>query len=41
MTDDGHQIAIAARLRPDHAKAVLGVVEGHTLYEAGEHFLGR
>jgi hypothetical protein len=40
MTDDGHQIAMAARLRPEHAEAVLGVVEGDPLDEAGENFLG-
>ena len=40
MADDGHQIAVAARFRPENAEAVLGVVEGDTLDEAGEHFLG-
>ena len=41
MADDGHQIAVAARLRPENAEAVLGVVEGDPLDEAGEHFLSR
>jgi hypothetical protein len=41
MADDGHQVAVAARLRPENAEAVLGVVEGDTLDEASEHFLGR
>ena len=41
MADDGHQIAMAARLRPENAEAVLGVVEGDPLDEACEHFLGR
>jgi hypothetical protein len=41
MPDDGHQIAMATRLRPENAEAVLGVVEGDTLDEAGEHLLGR
>ena len=41
MADDRHQIAMAARLRPQNAEAVLGVVEGDTLDEAREHFLGR
>ena len=41
MADDGHQIAVAARFRPEDAEAVLGVVEGDPLDEAGEHFLGR
>jgi hypothetical protein len=40
MANDGHQIAVAARLRPENAKAGLGVVEGDTLDEAGQHFLG-
>ena len=41
MADDGHQIAVAARLRPENAEAVLGVVEGDPLDEASENFLGR
>jgi hypothetical protein len=41
MTDDGHQIALAARFRPENAKAVLSVVEGDPLNEAGENFLSR
>jgi hypothetical protein len=41
VADDCHQIAVAARLRPEHAKAVLAVVEGDALNEAGENFLGR
>jgi hypothetical protein len=41
VTDDGHQIAVSACLRPEHAEAVLGVVEGDPLDEAGEHFLGQ
>ena len=40
MTDHGHQITVAARLRPENTEAAFGVVEGHTLDEAGEHFLG-
>ena len=40
MADNGHQIAVAARLRPEHAEAVLGVVEGDPLDEAGKHFRG-
>ena len=31
VADDGHQIALSARLRPEHAEAVLGVVEGDPL----------
>jgi hypothetical protein len=30
-----------ARLRPEHAEAILGIVEGDPLDEAGEHFLSR
>ena len=41
MTDDGHQIAMAARFSPENAKAVLGVVEGDALDEACENFLSR
>ena len=41
VADDGHQIAMSACLRPQNAEAVLGVVEGDPLDEAGEHFLGR
>jgi hypothetical protein len=41
VADHGHQVAVAARLRLENAKAVLSVVEGHPLDEPGEHFLGR
>ena len=41
VAHDGDQIAVAARLRPEHAEAVLGVVEGDPLDEACENFLGR
>ena len=41
VTDDGHQITVAARLRPENAEAVLGVVEGDPLDEACENFLRR
>ncbi len=41
MPDDGHQIAVSARLRPAHAEAVLGVVEGDPLDEACKNFLNR
>jgi hypothetical protein len=36
MTDNGDQIALAARLHPQHAEAVILVVEGHPLDEAGQ-----
>jgi hypothetical protein len=41
VADDGHQIAVAARLRPENAKAILAIVEGDPLDEAGKHFRGR
>ena len=41
VADYGHQIAMSARLRPEHAEAVLGVVESDPLDETCEHFLGR
>ena len=41
MSNDGHQITVAARLRPWNAEAVLVVVEGDPLDEARENFLGR
>jgi hypothetical protein len=41
VPDHGHQIAMASRLRPENAEAVLGVVEGDPLDEAGEHLPGR
>ena len=39
MAHDGHQIAVSARFRPEHAEAVFGVVEGDPLDEACENFL--
>jgi hypothetical protein len=41
MANDGHQIAVAPRLRPENTKAVLAVVEGDPLHKAGEYFLTR
>jgi hypothetical protein len=41
VANDGHQIAVAACLRPQNAEAILGVVEGDPLDDAGEEFLGR
>ena len=41
MAHDGHQIAVSARLRPEHAEAVLGLVEGDPLDKACENFLSR
>ena len=38
----GHQITLATHLDPQHAKAVVGIVEGHPLDQAGESLaLGR
>jgi acetolactate synthase regulatory subunit len=39
MADNSHQIAVSARFRPEHAEAVLGVVESDPLNEARENFL--
>ena len=41
MANDGHQIAVAARLRSENTKAVLAIVEGDPLDKAGEYFLSR
>jgi len=41
VPDDGHQISVSARLRPQNADAGLRIVEGDPLDEAGEHFLRR
>ena len=40
LTDHRHQVALPARLRAEDAEAVLLVVEGHPLDEAGEHLAG-
>ena len=39
MPDDRDQFAVAARLDPQNAEAVLGVVEGDALDKARENFL--
>jgi hypothetical protein len=41
MANDGHQIAMAARFRPENAEAVLGAVEDDPLDEPGANFLIR
>ena len=41
VADHGDEIAMAARLDPQNAEAVLGIVERHPLDQAGEHLLGR
>ena len=38
MPHDGHQFPMAARLRPENAKAVLAAMESDPLDEAGENF---
>ena len=40
MADHGHHITMPARLGAQNAEAVLGVVVGDALDEAGQHFLG-
>ena len=41
VADYGHELSMSARLRPQHAEAVLGIVERYTLDETRQHFLGR
>jgi hypothetical protein len=41
MPDHGDQLAVAACLRPQDAKAVVGVVERDALDEAGENLAVR
>ena len=41
VSNDGHQIAISSGLRLENAEAVLSIVEGDRLDDAGECFLGR
>ena len=41
VANDGDQIAMAARFRPKNAEAVLSVMEGDPLDQAGKHLLGR
>jgi hypothetical protein len=41
VADHGHQLAMAAGLRPQHAKTILDIVEGDALDEARQHFVGR
>jgi hypothetical protein len=41
MADHGDDIAMTTRPGAQNAKAVLGIVEGYTLDETREHFLGR
>ena len=41
VADHGHQITVPPRLRPQHAEAALGVVEGDPLDKFRKDFLGR
>lgn len=41
MASKGREIALTARVHLQHAKAVVGVVEGHALDGAAERFLRR
>jgi hypothetical protein len=41
VANDGDQIAMAARFRPKNAEAVLSIMEGNPLDQAGKHLLGR
>ena len=38
VPDDGDEVAVPARLYPEHGEAALGIVERHPLDDAGEHF---
>jgi len=38
VADDGDEVAVPARLHPQHGEAALGIVERHPLDDAGEHF---
>jgi hypothetical protein len=40
MANHGHDITMAARFGAQNAEAVLGVMVGDALDEAGQHFLG-
>jgi hypothetical protein len=37
MADDGDQLAVASRLDPDDAKAILGILVGDALDQPGKH----
>jgi hypothetical protein len=37
MANDGHQVPMAARLDPDDAEAVLGILVGDALNQTGQH----
>ena len=39
MANDGHQIAVPARLRSENAEAALAIVKGNSLDKAREYFL--
>jgi hypothetical protein len=41
VANDGHQVAMSSGLRAENAEAVLGIVEGDALDQAGKNFLGR
>jgi hypothetical protein len=40
MADNRHDIMMAAHFGAQYAEAVLGIVVGDALDEAGQHFLG-
>jgi hypothetical protein len=40
MADHGHDVTMPARLGPQNAEAILGVMIGDALDEAGQYFLG-
>jgi hypothetical protein len=41
VPDSGHQVAVPSRLDTENTEAVLSIVVGDPLDEAGQHFLSR
>ena len=41
VADYSHEFSMPARLRPQHAEAVLDIVERDALDQTRQHFLGR
>ena len=41
VADDGDQLAVAARLDPENAEAVFGIVEGDAFDKARQNLRGR
>jgi hypothetical protein len=41
MADDRYQVSVSPGLNPKHAKAGIGIVKRHALYNARQYFRGR